>query len=165
MIHEKLSRWFKLPWPPGWRWCCCKSAPSSAGSAACVSCSVNLPLTIHVTFSNSTHCPKLDGQTFTLTYSSVGMYGFASAAWYYAFTDSNGCSWVMVFDCQTSTSLQFCLNYSTVSMLFHCTGKNVYTCSPLNAVFSPVQYNTGGGTCGTCVTGGNSPLWTVTATP
>lgn len=142
---------------PGYRKCkCC------VHTNPCTTCSGGIADTVHATFSSSGHCAALDGQTFLLTYSASI---FGSSGWYYTFTDSNGCKWDIFLICLDATHLRIELAYQPgVGVTFGIKNSSSVTCSPLNATFSALQYNTVVGTCSTCLNAGISPAWNVTVT-
>ena len=162
--ESRLSRWLKLPWPPGWGWgswvrgCgCCKSSAAVTITSPCCTTG-GLPTTLHVTLAiTSGTCAALDGQTFALTWDAV------AGNWDYDFTDGNGCPWMIVFGCLITNNFNIRICKAGTHSLPTGCGSNpthaAAACGALNLSFTGLTV--GGNSCATCLGGAT---FTATAT-
>lgn len=172
----KLHRWFKR-WPPrmpyGWGSlvkncrCCASSASSYYGTNLC-GCT-GLPSVIHATFSNSTKCPQLDGQTVALhLVTSIPCNNLATQSqtgWEYTFTYGT-CTIKVQFYCQSNNTWAIRITEQTCNCQNGATVTSAGTCTPLNVSFTgilvPLCFNAFCGTTG--CNGGGGATWNVTVT-
>ena len=153
LMHNKLSKWFGLPWPPAFFWkcpCCTKSSPAVTITSPCCTTG-GLPTTLHVTLARTSGatCAALDGQTFSLTWDAV------AGNWDSDFTDGDGCPWIIVFGCLITNSfnIRICKG-GTHSVPTGCGSNPVHAaaaCGTLNLSFTGLTV--GGNSCSTCLGG------------
>jgi hypothetical protein len=148
-------RLWKKVWDdkPGMSSSCCNCNCSTYGCA--------LPCQLHVTFSNSGACARLDGKTFLLTIAVTG----TTCQWFSA-TQTDACgTYSMNLTCGPgvhaacpATDMVFNPNWSATNSTNNCLVAGSSTCSPISLVFNLNTPNVAG-TAACC-----APATAITAT-
>lgn len=163
--HREPRDWRIWRAAPRWWWSCncCKSSSTSIHVCCCGG--IDLPQTLHVTFSASGQCNGFQGKTITLTYSATGdplpYSGFTKAGWFGTTSDGT-CTYDIVFACIT-VNCNFTLNVYDSGHPIQGSGgfgQTSLQCSPLSWTGKNTNWVQGTG-CATC-TGNTGISATVT---